>query len=107
MAAAFRRDVAVVEIEIADHHAVGEHREVVSSLEAVAEDGRALRRADIAGELEGDLARAGLIAADGTADGVDDGALDRAHDLRGEVLVAQLDRIVGQSLRDGALPAGT
>src|SRR6266568_556283 len=106
MAAAFRRDIAVVEIEIADHHAVREHREVVSSLEAAAEDGRALHRADIAGELERDLARAGLIAADGAADGVDDGALDGAYDLRGEVLITQFDRIVGQRLGDRALVAG-
>ncbi len=107
MAAAHGRDVAVVEIEIADHDAVREHCEVVAGLEAAAEYGRALCCADIAGELEGDLARAGLIAADGAADGVEDGALDRAHDLGRQVLITQLERIVGKRLRDGSLIAGS
>src|SRR5262245_31501377 len=106
MAAAFRRDIAVVEIEEADHDAVREHREIMTGLDAAAHDGRAGRRAHVAGELDGDLARRRLVAADRAADGVDDGALDSADHVPRQVLVAQLHRIVGERLRDRALIAG-
>src|SRR6266446_6370290 len=98
MTAALRRDVTVVEIEIADHDAVGEHRKIVTCLDAAAKDGRCRCGAHAAREPAGDPARFGVVAADRAADRVENGALHRAYDVPRQVLVAELDGVVGERL---------
>ena len=106
VAAAHRRDVPVIEIEIADHDAIGEHRELVARLDAAAEDGRSRCRAHTGGQLDGNPARAGLVAADRAADRIQDGALYGAHHIRRQILIAEPHGIVRERLRDRATAVG-
>ena len=91
-------DKGVVEIEIADHHAIGEDREIGAGLGAADQHGRGLLCRDLARELDRDLARTRIIAAIGAADGVEDGAFCQPHDVFGKVLVFEVGRIAGERL---------
>src|SRR5258708_27701238 len=102
MTSALGRDVAVVEIEIADHAAVGEHRKIVTCLVAAAKAGRCRCRAHAAREPAGDPARFGVVAADRATHCVENGALHRAYDVPWQVLVAELDGEVGERRCDRA-----
>src|SRR5258707_13014366 len=95
MTTALRRDVAVVEIEIADHDAVGEHSKIVTRLDAAAKDGRCRCRAHAAREPAGDPARFGVVSADRAPHRVENGALHRAYDVPRQVLVTDLECEVG------------
>src|SRR5258708_29985628 len=102
MTTAFGRDVAVVEIQIPDHDAIGEHRKVVTCLDAAAKDRRGRCRAHAAREPAGDPARFGVVSADRATDRVENGALHRAYDVPRQVLVTELDGEVGDRLSDRA-----
>src|SRR5258708_20608253 len=102
MTTALRRDVAVVEIQIADHDAIGEHGKIVTCLDAAAKDRRGRCGAHAAREPAGDPARFGVVAADRATDRVENGALHRAYDVPRQVLVAELDGEVGAGLCDRA-----
>src|SRR6266849_439780 len=98
MTTALRGDVAVVEIQIADHDAIGEHRQIVTCLDAAAKHRRCRCRAHAAGEPAGDPARFGPISADRATDRVENGTLHRAYDVPRQVLVAELDGEVSERL---------
>ena len=100
------RDESVVEIEIAEHGAVGEGGEIGAGLGAADQHGRRLFCADVAGKLDRDPARTGAIAAEGAADGVENGAFDDAHDIVGDVLVFQTGSIAGERLGEHGLRCG-
>ena len=103
--AAAEAQIAVVEIEIADHHAVGEHGEIGARLDAAAHHGGAALRGDARREPVRDLARLCAEAAEPATDRIDQEALGLAHDVRRDVLVAQARRVAGERLGDGR-PAG-
>jgi hypothetical protein len=83
-------DEGIVEIEIADHHAIGEDREIGAGLDAADQDGRWLSGADVARKLGRDPAWACRVAAIGAADRVEEGALGEPHNIVGQVLVFQM-----------------
>src|SRR5215468_2656696 len=100
MPPSLRRDVAVVEIQIADHDAVGEHSKVVTCLVAAAKDRRCGCRAHVAGEVAGDPARLGLVSADRAADCIENGTLHRAYYIAREIFVAKPDGEIRERLCD-------
>ena len=100
-------DEGVVEIQIADHHAVGEDREIGARLDAAEQDCRALLCADVARELDRDLAWSRRVAAERAADRIENGALCDPYDVFREILVPQIGRIAGKRLGhepDGSPP---
>jgi hypothetical protein len=108
VAATHGRYVPVIEIQIADHDAIGEDRAFLACLDAAAKDCRARCRAHFAGQLDGDLTWSGLVAANGAADRIDNGAFRRAHNVRRQILIAEPDDVVRQCLRDrGAAVCGS
>jgi hypothetical protein len=79
--------------------------EVGARLDAADQDGRGLSGADVAGELDRDLAWSRIAAAIGAADRVEDGALGEPHHIIGEILIFQVRRIAGKPLRERRLAA--
>ena len=100
-------DEGVVEIQVSDHHAVGENRQIGTRPGAAEQDGRALLGADVARELDRDLAGSGGVAAAGAAEGVENGAFDQSDDVFRKILVPQGGRIAGQRLGERNLAART
>src|SRR5439155_25310345 len=97
------RDIAVVEIEITDHHPIGEYGEIRAGLDTAAQYGRAVFRRYVRGELDCNLRRLRLVSADCASQCIDDDAFRAAHDFRRQILIFEIDRIVGERLADGNL----
>src|SRR6516165_8166059 len=93
-------DKSVVEIEIADHHAIGEHREIRARFDAADQDCRGLFCTDAACELECNLAWRRGITTERASDSVQDGTLGESDDVFGKILVSQPGRIAGEPLRE-------
>ena len=91
-------DKGVVEIEIADHDAIGEHGQIRARLDAADEHRRGLLRADVTRKLDRDPARRRVIAAKSATDRVKNGAPGEPNDIFGKVLVSEVRRIAGQRL---------
>src|SRR5215471_4808102 len=98
MTAALRCDVAVIEIEITDHDAIGEDRKIMARLDAAAQDRRCRCRAHAARELDGDPTRFGVVSAERATDRVKNGALDRADEVARQVVVAERDGEIRERL---------
>src|SRR3954449_120645 len=62
--AAPERDIAIVEIEITDHHPIGEYGEIRAGLDTAAQYGRTVFRRYVRGELDCNLRRLRLVSAD-------------------------------------------
>ena len=81
--------VAVVEIQVANHHAVGEGGQVQTALLAAAQHGDRVGAGNDPGHLPRHPGRLAVIAAQSAADGVDDEALGEVNRLGWQVLVAE------------------
>ena len=92
----FAAGVAVVEIKVADHRAVGEGGQVCAAAFTAAEDGRRLRAGDGGGLLASDAYRFAVVAANGAAECIDNQAFGLMHYRRGQVFVAERGRPGGQ-----------
>jgi hypothetical protein len=77
--------------------------QIRAGLEAAEQDGRGLLRGDVAGQLEGNLARSRSVAAEGAADGIENGALGDPYDVFGKILVFSFGRIAGQGFAERRL----
>jgi hypothetical protein len=102
VAATHGRDITVIEIQITDHDAIGEDREFVTCLNAAAENRRSRRRAHSGGQVNGDPAWSGLVAANRAADRIENGAFCRTHNVPRQILIAEPGGEVRQRLRDRA-----
>src|SRR6476659_899006 len=100
--AAAGADEAVVEVEIADHHAIRENSEIHARLDSAAHHACRWRRAHLACELHRDTTRATVVAADRAADRIEDDALRRVRDFFRQIFIAKIDRVARQFLGDGA-----
>ena len=81
--------VAVVKVEVADGHAVGEGSQVEAGLLAAAHNGNRLAAGYQAGQLPGDPRWLAVIAAQSAAQGVYDEALGQVDGLLRQVVVTQ------------------
>ena len=89
MAGAMRKtDEGVVEIEISDHHAVGENCQIGARPDAAEQDRRALPCTDVVRELDRNLARSGRESAERAAERIENGALRDPYNIFREVLVS-------------------
>ena len=80
----------IVEIEIADHYAVGERGELGRRALERAEHARRLFAARLAGHGAGDVARLRVVASDGAREAVDQAALAFVYRFRRQVGVREL-----------------
>ena len=97
----FQRGIAVVEIQIADHHAVGEGCQVGAAGLAAADDGNRAAAGHFAGQLPRNLARLGSVAADGAADAVNNHPFEQMDSIGRQVAVVQAGRVAGDIFGDG------
>src|SRR5882724_6598084 len=98
-------DKGVVEIEIADHHAIGEHSEIGARLDVADKHRRGLFRADVTRKLDRDFAWRRVIAAKSATDGVKYGAPGEPNDIFGKVFVSEVRSIAGQRLGQNLVAA--
>ena len=94
--------VAVVEIQVADHHPVGKGRHVRAGGLAAAQDGGRLGAGQHRRQVSGQFAGLSRITAKGAAQGVDDHALGLVHNLRRQVLKTQRRGKGTQTFRYGS-----
>src|SRR5262249_12100029 len=95
----------IVEIEVTDHYAVGENRQIGARFDAAAQDRRAWLCSDVASQLDRNFTRSRSVAAERAAGRVEDRAFGYAHDLLSQVLVFQVDRIASKRVGQGNLTA--
>src|SRR5262249_21950900 len=97
--------VCVIEIQIADHHAVGEHRQFPARLDSAEQDCPKLLLIDIARELHRHLSPSRRGTTQRAPEGIEDGALCNPYALLWEVLISEARRIAGKFLSQGNLLA--
>src|SRR5262245_48757124 len=99
--------VCVVEIQISDHHAVGEHRQVRTCLDAAEQNRCALPDGDVARQLHRNFARSSGVTAKRATKSVDQRALGQPYDVFGDILVLEPHRIAGKILAQRRLIAAS
>src|SRR5262249_8346123 len=95
--------ICIIEIQIADHHAVCEGRQFWARLDAAEQDCPRLLEVDSAGDLHRLVARSRRVTAERAADGIEDGTLGNPYHLLWEVLISEARRIAGKFLSQGNL----
>jgi hypothetical protein len=93
--------IAVVEVEVPDHHAVGEGGELRARSLPADHDGGGTAARHFSRRLARDPGGLAIVAAERAADGVDDQALGLSDDLLREMFVTQPLGIGAQLLNQG------
>ena len=98
--------IAVVEIQIADHHPVGEGRQIGAAGQPAADDGNRTPADHLAGQIPRHLGRLRRIAPDGAADAVNNHPLQQMNRIPRQIPVVQVGRIAGHIPGDCAAHPG-
>ena len=99
----FLRGVAIVEIQVANHHPVGECGQLGAAGQPAADDGyRPAMPGNLCRQVAGDFARFRGVTANGASHGVNDHSLEKMNGIGRDVAKVQIGRVIRYVLGYGS-----